>query len=271
MQTIATQQTVFHAFEHLQQEAGLVHFMSSRKGGYSQPPFNGLNAGFTTGDDAEIVRKNRRQLADAVNIPLKNFVFPQQVHGANASIITAQERGRGAFLPHDAISQTDALITNEKNTCLVIQTADCLPLILYDTANKAIAVIHAGWRGTVAQITKHTIDKMQAAYGTQPQYILAGIGTGITVRNYQVGKEVTRAVRQAFGTTKGHIEQYDDKEGDYFNLLYSNRQQLLQAGVKTENIAVSPLCSYSNSSLFFSARRARSQPTGRMITGAYLV
>jgi YfiH family protein len=143
----------------------------------------------------------------------------------------------------------DALVTNRPNLALSIRTADCYPILLADTLNRAVAAIHAGWRGTAAHIVRKTLEKMRSEFGTLPANVHAAIGPGIGVCCYEVGIEVARE----FG-----------RDGrTHLDLALENRNQLEEAGVPTGNIEALGMCTFCNAERFFSYRRDKDNP-GRM-------
>ena len=134
---------------------------------------------------------------------------------------------------------------------LSVRTADCYPILLTDTRNRAAAAIHAGWRGTADGIVTRTIAKMRAQFGTSPADIVAAIGPGIGICCYEVGAEVA----QLFGSEgAGHID-----------LAQANRRQLTEAGVEESHIDILGGCTFCDAARFYSFRREKEQ-AGRMIS-----
>jgi hypothetical protein len=156
--------------------------------------------------------------------------------------------------------RADALITKRNDIALAILLADCVPVLLYDPKKKVVAAIHAGWRGTVANITQATIIKMKEQFNCNPQDIIAGIGPSISVENYEVGPEVKEAADLAMGEYHNTVINKNGKL--YFDLWKANKLQLLKSGLEDSNIEVSGICTYRNNETFFSAR-ANKPITGR--------
>ena len=147
------------------------------------------------------------------------------------------------------MGDADALITNLPGLAISIRTADCYPILLADTRNRAVAAIHAGWRGTAAQIVRETLDRMRKEFGTHPADISAAIGPGIGVCCYEVGEDVSCQ----FGhTVRTHLD-----------LCSENRKQLEAAGVSPQNIEASGVCTFCDAERFFSYRREK-EKAGRM-------
>lgn len=246
-------------FRNLAEFPDLFNFSTTRQGGVSSGNYQSLNLGFNSGDHPDEVFQNREILSRSLNIPSAKLVFPKQVHSANIrflqdNFLKLSDEGR-----KEIMKETDALITDVKGVCIAVKTADCVPVLLYDCNKKVIAAIHAGWRGTVQNITALTIQKM-VKEGSDPGDIIAGIGPSISPSVYEVGKEVW----EQFSPEFYHQNGYDNKR--LLNLWKANFSQLIQSGVRFENIEIAEMCTYSDSSLFFSARRDGVK-TGRMATG----
>ncbi len=247
----------------------LEHFLSTRQGGYSQAPYESLNIGFGTADNPQSVLYNRQKLAAALGIPLENFCVPQQCHGTHIAIVEAADRGRGALEKESALPECDAIITKEKNICLMVMSADCVPLLFYDPHKQVIAACHAGWRGTVQLLAQKTALKMQEYYGCRLEDICVAIGAAIGVAHYEVGEEVVAAVSQAFAQSDTLLPKNELSGKHHFNLHLANRLQLEAAGVLPQHIEAAPFCTYEAGDLFFSARR-EAHLTGRFGAGIML-
>lgn len=147
------------------------------------------------------------------------------------------------------LGEGDALVTNLADLAISIRTADCYPILLADAGNRAVAAIHAGWRGTAAHIVRKTLERMTAEFGTSPGDVYAAIGPGIGACCYEVGDEVARQ----FGYSgKTHLD-----------LASENRKQLEEAGVPRQNIEALGVCTFCDAERFFSYRRDKENP-GRM-------
>lgn len=203
---------------------------------------------------------NRKKLADILNIKSQQLVFPLQTHTNCAMNLTE--------IPQEELKDTDALLTNQPDICLCVQTADCVPVLVYDPVTRAIAAIHAGWRGTVGFIVKEVIQKLKDHYLSSPKDLIAVIGPSIGVEEYEVGDEVVIAVQKKIPNAEKTISRFSS--GKYhFNLWEANRQILLESGVLPENIHVSAQCTFTEKDMFFSARREGIK-TGRMVSGIML-
>ena len=210
-----------------------------------------------TGDEESIYAENRRYLAGIIEISEKQLVFPRQTHSSTVCHLDA--------VPEIEISDTDALVTHKTGICLCVQTADCVPILLFDPQKKTIAAVHAGWRGTVGKIAADTVTKMVQEYGCGPQNILAAIGPSIGPGVYEVGDEVTAAVRNSLpDAERALIKRNSGKH--HFNLWEANRQVLLESGMLEEHIEILGECSFQHNNKYYSARREGAE-TGRMVSG----
>lgn len=217
-----------------------VHGFSKRQGGVSPEPFQSLNLGGSE-DDPENILKNRSIALKNLGFNISQLCNLKQVHGNTVNIaqIGAQEG--------------DALVSDQKNLVLAVSIADCFPLLLYDEVNKVIGAVHAGWRGTVANIAKETVDKM-LLLGAQAQYIQVAIGQGISQSNFEVGKEVIEAFE------KNNFPNYCWKD-NRIDLTLCNRFVLNSVNIPDKNIWTMNRCTFEED--FFSYRRDKGN-TGRM-------
>ncbi|WP_041465795.1 peptidoglycan editing factor PgeF [Chlorobium limicola] len=228
----------------------LVALQTTRNGGASPAPFNSLNFGKNTGDSAGNIRQNTVALCRSLNIAPDTLAGSDQVHGTKLLHV----RQPGFY------SGYDALATAEQGIYLCIYTADCFPVLLFDPVNRAAAAIHAGWKGTACMIVPKTITFMQQRFRSNPDDILAWIGTGIS----QAAYEVEFAVADNF--SPAHYKATPSDNGKYLlDLAGANLEQLLRSGVPEKQIETSTFCSSRDSNLFFSYRRDAGK-TGRMVS-----
>ena len=171
----------------------------------------------------------------------------RQIHSATCVAAT----GRAGVLGHG-----DALLDNTPGAVVAVKTADCIPILLVDEKNRAVAAVHAGWRGTVARIATETIEQMGVRFATNPADLHAAIGPGIGECCYEVGAEVAAHFG---GQGRGHVD-----------LSGSNEQQLIEAGVTRGRIYASNLCTMCRPEEFHSFRRDQ-QAAGRLYSFVGLV
>jgi len=229
-------------------------------GGVSPEPYDSLNLSFHVPDDPANVLVNREILSQEAGFPLETLVTSQQVGGANVAVVTAGMKGRGSLDDASAIPSTDAMMTNVEGLNLMVLLADCVPVFLYDPEVKVVAIAHAGWRGTVENVTANTLAMMKHAFGCRPSDIVAGIGPSIGPCCYDIGPEVVERVKPMYEDSSDVLGPTAGGKA-YFDLWKANEIQLLRAGVRQANIEVARVCTKCNSELFFSERKQK--PTGR--------
>ena len=217
---------------------GTPHAFTARFGGVSDGIYASLNLGLATGDENARVRENYRILAKALGLSPEGFVFSKQVHGACIRAVSEKDLHQPLEpIPYEA----DGLITNVPGLPLVIFTADCIPVLLYDPAVGAVGAVHAGWRGTAQNIVGVAAREMTARYGSRPEDLRAAIGPGIGRCCFETGPDVPDAMRSALGALP---EELVLPAGDRFrvDLKGINRFLLLRAGLSGNRIDVSEEC-----------------------------
>jgi YfiH family protein len=252
--------------------SGVTAAVTARGGGVSGGPYATLNLSLSVGDEPSLVLENRRRLAAALGVSPDDFVFARQVHGAGVRVVTAADRGSGAY-SLDAVGDADALVTAAPGVTLAILTADCLPVVLHDPVAGVLACVHAGWRGTVAGVTAAAVAAMRDL-GASPSDVVAGLGPAIAGDRYQVGPDVHEAVTAAFGPAAAGFLQPDRRPGAVpkgqdrwlLDLSQANSHALREAGVPGDRIHASTIP--TGTGAFFSDRAAR--PCGRLALVASL-
>lgn len=229
------------------------HAFSTRLGGVSTGEFTSMNMAFNRGDKPENVTENYRRLCNSAGFEFDSLTASAQDHHTVVRAITSADKGVGIYKPRD-MESVDALITNEKGVTIVTYYADCTPLFFVDTKTKAIGLAHAGWRGTVGRIGEKVVEKMTEIYGTNPADIVSAIGPAISVCCYEVDKPCADNFLSLDGLDSGKFV-FPKENGKYMiDLLETNRQILVSAGVKSENITISDICTNCNSELLWSHR-----------------
>ena len=228
----------------LSQFENIVHGFTARQGGVSQGCYESLSMSPRRGDDPQCVRKNEEILCNALSLDLKRLTSTRQGHTANVEIIDESRIGRGVLTPWE--NGVDGCITRIKNVPLLCYSADCVPILLYASDIEAIGAVHAGWRGSEAQIVKRCVEKM-AELGAAAGNIFAAIGPCIGRCCYEVSDDVALKFDECF---------YDYKGGGKYMLDLSavNRSLLMKCGVPDENISLSGVCTKCRNDLFFSHR-----------------
>jgi YfiH family protein len=258
----------------------LVHGFSTRPGGESllggKPE---LNLGFTDWDERASVAANRAKFTAAVAGNKMTLVTLRQIHSDVIHVVAA---------PAADAPKADALATRTPGLLLSIQTADCVPILLADTRQRAVAAIHAGWRGTLARIVVKALGRMRMEFGTRPRDVVAALGPAIGRCCYEVGPKVAQAFAAQFHAAvdwfDGPFDQLAHGEEPLWlpwltmmppghvpppprvqlDLRAANRWQLADAGVPETKIAVSDLCTACRTDMLFSYRREGAK-TGRMM------
>lgn len=239
----------------LLEQTGIVkHGFSTRFGGVSEGVCSTMNLSFARGDKEEAVRENFRRMAQALDVRVEDFVFSKQTHTTNVRVVTEEDRGKGLLRPLD-YDNVDGLVTNIPGICLATFYADCVPLFFVDTVRKAIGLSHSGWRGTVGKIGKATVEAMTRVYGTNPKDVVAAIGPSICQDCYEVSEDVIEEFRKNYEKRYWEELFYPKGNGKYqLNLWRANEIVFLEAGIQTENIAVTNVCTCCNPGALFSHR-----------------
>jgi polyphenol oxidase len=152
----------------------------------------------------------------------------------------------------------DALVTDEIGRCVGVRTADCVPILLLDTRNRAVAAVHAGWRGTAARVVACAIERMTDEFDTAPIDVYAAIGPCIRNCCYEVGADVGAQFTPFFP------EWEPVTASRKLDLPGANRRQMEKAGLSDDRIFDCDLCTTCQSAQFFSYRREPENP-GRML------
>ena len=249
-------------FDIFSSEPGISHFVSGREGGISTGEKGELNLSYAVGDNPDNVSQNRKKVAQAMNVENDNLFFPQHSHGKRVLNV--------GYKKEQSFENTDALISNVPGFCLATTAADCVPILIYDPKYKAIGAVHAGWRGTVAQIITCAVESMVKDFGTDPGDLKVGIGPSICPQVYEVGEEVIQEVHKVFKNDAEKLLTTSENKGKAnFNLWEANKLQLVTLGTKEKNIEVAGICTYINNGQFFSARASKN--SGRFAAGILLV
>lgn len=234
---------------------GILNKVKNLKYGFSTKDFG--NMAFKYGETAEVV-SNRTEFMKAVGISIKDSVFMKPNHGRKVEVVSSSHRGRGAYEPGMTVGPADALITFDKGVALGLNSADCVPLIITSVKSDVLALVHAGRVGTDAKIAKTTIKKMMT-YGVLPEDLIVGIGPAIQKSCYKLKYLETEIpyqwlpwVRPVLSSSRLIIEKCDEigkqhkikaKKGQIFvDIVGFNIAQLMQMGVKSENIDIAPIC-----------------------------
>lgn len=243
-------------------------FSTTRHGGVeAEPAYSAFNINPFCGDSPEHVAACREALCRELGVGDDRLILPHQTHGAETRVIgpdfcalPPQERSK-------ALEGVDAVMTAERNLCIGVSTADCIPVLLYDPTRYAVCAVHAGWRGTLARIARKAVADMRAAFGTEPSELKAVVGPGISVEHFEVGDEVY----EQFAAAGFDLSAASTRRVKWhLDLPAINRLTLVGAGLAEANIAMSGICTYASCRDFFSARRLGVE-SGRIFNGIMLV
>ena len=197
----------------LEGETGLVHGFSTISLG---------TMGLTHAPDPDAVMASRRQFARVLGIDAEPLTVAGAVHGASVARVDEQQ---------GVVRGVDGLVTDRRGVALFATFADCYPVVLWDAEHRAAALVHAGWRGTVARVAPAALTAMRDEYGTDPAHVKAGIGPGICGACYEVGEEVARQFDAAFVRP--------GSDGKFLlDLAAANRAQLEAEGVEVDVIGL---------------------------------
>jgi len=231
------------------------HCFSTRIGGVSEGVYESLNFVFRPGEEKN-VPENYRRLCEAVGLTYSALTFSDQKHGTNIRHITRHDKGKGFYLDKD-YGNIDGIITDEAGIAMTTFHADCTPIYLMDTENRAIGLVHSGWRGTADRIVENAMKEMAKEFGTKPKNILAAIGPCVGYECFQVDYPVYEEFMGKFDyAIKYSMEEPGVRDKYLIDLKGINKQMLMDMGVLEKNIEVSTECTKCDDRLFFSHRRS---------------
>jgi YfiH family protein len=232
---------------------GIAHGVSHRVAGLGVADGNiGLGSPRDKADAWEM----RKLWARAIGVDAETIVTGGQIHGTDILRITAADAGKGSRDGRPQVAMGDGLMTDAPGVTLLTLHADCQPILLVDPDRPAVAAVHAGWRGTVANIAGAAVDAMREAYGSRPERLLAWLGPALGPCCHETGPEVTeawQAMAASLGIDPGPAISRP-VEKDHFNVPGANRLLLLAAGLSDDRIDVSPECTRCDTDRWFSHR-----------------
>ncbi|MEE0944803.1 MAG: peptidoglycan editing factor PgeF [Clostridia bacterium] len=244
------------------ENTGLVkHCFTTKHGGVSSGCYESLNLRMNCDDNKDNIYANYCIICNELGIDVNSLVLSKQVHKTDVIDVTSADKGNGIVF-ENKYQSADALVTNEKNVPLVTFFADCVPVFLLDTKKQVLALIHSGWRGTANGIAALTAEHMMKHYGSSAEDIIAAIGPSIRKCHFEVGEEVAVEFDERF------IDRA--KEKPYVDLQGCITEQLINVGVKRENITDSGICTCCRSDEFYS-HRTKGGKRGTMAAIAMLI
>jgi len=254
------------AYLKLEVPAGFAAGFSLRSGGCSRGAFAEANMSYAVGDEPRRVTANRAALLNKAGSGGRDFnrlVTVRQVHGSRCLVVDDD------FPPLDRFPErleADALVTARPGILLAVQTADCLPLIMIAAAPRAVAVVHAGWRGLEKGIATVTVARLKSVFGVTAESLKVYAGPAVGPCCYEVGGEVVEAFRKKPWLAAAGDWVRHGPDGIFLDLVAIQRRELLAAGVRRENFLAANLCTCCRD-LCFSYRRDRAI-TGRQLAFA---
>jgi len=242
----------YFRFPKLSQNQRLVHGVFSRCGGISSPPYESLNTSYTVGDQREDVASNLHRINQVLGA--ENMIFMNQRHGENILILDRNTPPKFGEAP-----SADALITDQPHIGLMVKQADCQGIIIFDPIKQVVANVHCGWRGNVTNILSKVVSRMNQYFDCKGSHLVAAIGPslGPCCAEFVTHDKIFPKSFQRFMVRE-----------NYFDLWAISRRQLMEAGLRGDNIEIAGLCTNCRTDLFYSYRREKR--TGRFGSGAML-
>lgn len=263
-------------FSSLEKTGVAEHLFTTRTGGVSEGIFESLNLNFNRGDDPEKVLMNYERVAKALGCSIEDMVLSKQTHTTNIRLVTEDDKGKGLVKPLD-YDDVDGLITDIPGIALVTSYADCVPLYFVDPVHRAIGLAHSGWRGTADKMGDCMVKAMETHFGTKPENLYAAIGPSICQDCYEVSEEVAQIFLDIFkgeealeqeiikkgyrGGMEGrytHVVEPGREQGKYqLDLWLANIMILIKAGILSDHIEVTDICTCHNPDYLFSHRASQ--------------
>ncbi len=241
----------YYAVSFLEQTGLVRASFTTRIGGVSTGETATMNFSTKRRDTVENVRDNYRRICRAAGFSVDGLAVSIQTHGTTVHEVLDGEDGQGVFDDTPSV-EADGLMTNRPGVALVKHSADCVPVYLLDTRHRAIAMVHAGWRGTVSRIAQEALRRMSEVYGTHPQDCLAAVGPSIGPCCFAVGEDVADQFETEFPGW-GLVDRAGGQAK--VDLWRCNARQLIEAGVPEDQIAVASVCTACDTETFYSHRK----------------
>jgi YfiH family protein len=247
-----TGELLYYTFPVLDAIPFVRHGFSTRLGGVSEGTFATMNLSFGRGDDPACARENFDRICAAIGVSADDIVLSRQEHHANIRNVTAADRGKGITRERD-YDDFDGLLTDEAGLVLCTQYADCVPLLFADPVKRVVGTSHSGWKGTVQQIGRVTVERMVRDYGCRVEDIRAAIGPSIGPCCFEVDEPVYTAFSAMDGWDEACVRRAPNNKF-YIDLWQVNKRILLGAGIRDEHLSVTDLCTRCRPDVFWSHR-----------------
>ncbi len=221
----------------------ITHAFTTKDGGVSKAPYATLNLAFHVGDTSSDVEHNHQLLAQHLKYEKNSLIHMKQIHSSHVHKVLDTDNFES---PH----KCDALITDKKETPLMVMVADCAPILFYDPINRVIAVAHAGREGVFQNIVKKVLDMFFEEYNSKAKNIYVSVGANIKVCCYEVGYEIVEQAKK-LGMEYALKKQ---KSGFFLDINAIVKKQLLKEGVTHEHIEFADECTCCKRETYFSYR-----------------
>lgn len=219
------------------------HCFTTRLGGVSTGYLESMNMSFSR-ESADAVNENYRRVFNAVGFS-GNVIITRQEHTDIVKFVDSEYNNRGIITNSTAV---DGFVTAEKGLCLAVFVADCVPIIIADPINRAVACVHSGWRGTASRISANAVNLMHKHFGSDARCLIAAVGPCIGACCYEVGQDVYDGFAMPRHFAKKQSGKY------MLDLKGANREVLEDAGLLPGNIFVTDECTMCKSDLYYSHR-----------------
>lgn len=243
------------------EQMGVVTAFTAKMGGVSKNEFTSLNMGLHVGDVQEDVIENRTLIMNSLEASVDNMVCSEQVHSTKVAIINNDNMGCGAYDYSTVLKGVDAMVTNVPGVFLTTFYADCYPLYFFEPNKRVIGLAHSGWKGTMGKIGVKTIQAMGDEYKVKKEDILVFIGPGIGKCCFEIDEKLAAEVKGEFAGLNNILSA--NEKGFFWDLEKTNRQVLIENGIKENHIIGCNLCTSCQNNDFYSYRRDKGK-TGRM-------
>lgn len=217
------------------------------------------NTGLKSCGEPAAIERQYRHILELLKAPSDRFWLLEQVHSNQVVEVTSSLEAE-TYPPGRIIRGVDGMASNETGISMATTFADCVPLVLYDPINQALANIHSGWKGTLDQIGKVGLQKMTELYGTKPEDVKVFIGPHIQAKDFEVQEDLKEAFQKKFGATLRNLAQPDyikrkDETHWTIDLAAVLESMFITLGVRVENIYVARESTFERSDLMHSWRR----------------
>ncbi|MBB6459005.1 peptidoglycan editing factor PgeF [Flammeovirga kamogawensis] len=248
----------FHQLEKYKDKVH--HFVTTRSGGVSQPPFDSLNLGNIIHDKPEDVLQNRAIVKN--NLVCDHLFIADQKHTNKVYSIT--EKNVEAYKKlQNPFPKSDGILTDVKNIGLLTLAADCTPILLFDPIKNVIGAVHSGWKGTALKILTKAIHQLETDFNCSPNTIIISFGPFIKKETYEIGMDVISIFKDAYPTDYNTIIcTHTNPQKAYLDIEAAQLAQCKACGILPENIEFMPFNTFTDHR-FFSARGNGPEQTGR--------